>query len=332
MSDIREDIKSLLSLSPDTSDEDLIKALGEEIKKYHPTGSEGEELRNEKTERFTKIHNLYKKFKAVLDQEKKNSTALVPLDAQALTIASEMDQIESYYLTAQLKESVRRLEETKDFNTDRIRSLEKENNQLKEQIAELREEREQKEKSRLIDLYRQSSKKQTWGFLSLAAGLVTAIPACSKFLSEVIGEISSTIITFLFFVTALILFFDWILCKIRSIVVNDMACQFMDGAYLEQPLPLKKEKSYGTTYNYYVSEQSLRAIISESLNSKFRNILFYFDKNIVVEHVKNMVVTHFLEFGQFKDRESQKFDTLFRIRFTEKGSVETIDDLLNDND
>lgn len=332
MSDIREDIKSLLNLSSDTSDEDLIKALGEEIKKYHPTGSEGEELRNEKTERFTKIHNLYKKFKAVLDQEKKNSTALVPLDAQALTIASEMDQIESYYVTAQLKESVRRLEETKDFNTDRIRRLDKENKQLKEQIAKLREEREQKEKTQLIDLYRQSSKKQTWGFFSLVAGLVTAIPACSKFLSEVLGEISSTIITFLFFVVALLLFLDWIICRIRSMVVNDIACQFMDGAYLEQHLQLKKEKSYGTTYNYYVSEQGLRAIISESLNSKFRNILFYFDKNIVVEHVKNLVVTHFLEFGQFKDRESQKFDTLFRIRFSEKDSVETIDDLLNDND
>lgn len=332
MSDIREDIKSLLNLSSDTSDEDLIKALGEEIKKYHPTGSEGEELRNEKTERFTKIHNLYKKFKAVLDQEKKNSTALVPLDAQALTIASEMDQIESYYVTAQLKESVRRLEETKDFNTDRIRSLEKENNQLKEQIAKLREERDQKEKTQLIELYRQSGKKQTWGFLSLAAGLVTVIPACSKFMSEVLGELSSTIITILFFVAALVLFFDWIFCKIRSTVVNDMACQFMDGAFLEQHLPLKKEKSYGTTYNYYVSEQSLRAIITESLNSKFRNILFYFDRNIVVEHVKNLVVTHFLEFGQFKDRESQKFDTLFRLRFCEKGPVETVDDLFNDDD
>ncbi len=330
MSDIREEIRSLLNLSSDTNDEDLIRSLGEEIKKYHPTGSEGEELRKEKTERFTKIHNLYKKFKAVLDKEKKDSRALVPFEAQALTIASEMDQIEYYYEVAQLKESVRRLEDNRDFNIDRIRNLEKENKQLIEQIAQLHEEREQKEKLQLIELYRQSGKKQTWGFLSLAAGLVTAIPVCSKFLSEVLGEISSTIITILFFVVALVLFLDWIICKIRSIVVNDIACQFMDGAYLEKNIQFKKEKIFGSSYNYYVSEQDLRIKISENLSGKLKRFLFLFDKNIAVEQIKCLVVTHFLEFGHFQSREFKMFDSLFKIKYKYEGSNNIVNDVFDD--
>ena len=92
MSDIREEIKSLLNLDASASDEELIKVLGDEIKKYHPTGSEGEELRKQKTERFTIVHDLFKKFKDVLDKEKKKATALVPFEAQALEIAHEIDR------------------------------------------------------------------------------------------------------------------------------------------------------------------------------------------------------------------------------------------------
>ena len=332
MSDIREEIKSLLNLDASASDEELIKVLGDEIKKYHPTGSEGEELRKQKTERFTIVHDLFKKFKDVLDKEKKKATALVPFEAQALEIAHEMDQIQSIYEIANLKDRVRHLENTGEIDNDKIRRLEKENKQLIDQIAQLREESSEREKKRLIELYKQSTKTRTWGFLSLAAGLVTAIPACSKFLSEVLGEVSSTIITILFFVIALTVLADWIYCKIRSNVVNDIACQFMDGTYLNEHLELKKVKSYGTNYNYYVSEQDLRAQIREILNGKIRIILFYFDKNVAVEYIKNLVVTHFLEFGQFKDHETQVFDTWFRIKLSDKDSSEVVSEFLKDFD
>ena len=324
MSDIRDDIKEYLKLDPSADDEELLKALKEEIKKYHPTGLEGEESSSVKTEQFHAIYKLYKEFKAILDREKKNSTALVPYEAQALAIANEMDQIQSFYEIVQLKEKVRRLEYNREANQDRIQILEKDNKQLTEQIAQLRIERDNKEKEQLLYLYQQNAKKRTWGFLSLAAGLVTAIPACSKFLTEILGGVSTSIITILFFVAAIIVFIDWIYCKLRSIVVNEIACQFMDGAYLEENLPIKKKISYGSTYNYYVSEQSLRAKISDSFNSKIRIILFFFDRNTAVEHVKRLVISHFIEFDQFKDRETQKFDTLFRIRFSEKDTEYTI--------
>ncbi len=329
MADIREDIKALLNLDDSADDESLIKALADEIKKYHPTGTEGEELRKQKTERFTKVHELFKKFKDVLDKEKKKSTAVVPyFEAQTLEIANEMDQIQSIYEIATLKDRVRHLENSGELDNDKIQRLEKENKQLLEQIAQLREERIENEKKRLIELYKQSTKTRTWGFLSFTAGLVTAIPVCSKFLSETLGVVSSTIISILFFLFAFIVLADWVYCKIRSTVVNDIACQFMDGAYLNEHLQLKKVKSYGTSYNYYVSEQSLRSQISECLNGRLRKILFFFDRNIAIEHIKNLVVTHFLEFGQFKERETYGLDIWFKIRISDKAPSDIVSELL----
>ena len=66
MSDIRVDIKNYLKLDSSADDEELLKSLKEEIKKYYPTGLEGEELSSIKAEQFQTIYKLYKKFSRLM--------------------------------------------------------------------------------------------------------------------------------------------------------------------------------------------------------------------------------------------------------------------------
>ena len=238
-----------------------------------------------------------------------------------------MDQIESFFEIANLKERVRHLEKNEDFNKDTIRDLEKEKKQLVEQIAQLREKLEKKQIDGLLTLYKQNSKKRTWGFLSLAAGLIAVIPACSDALNTLLGSISSTILTALFFSGALLVLIDWIVCKVRTMVVNDLVCKLMDGGYLEESLKLIERKPYGTSIYYYVSEQAIRALINETFISSKIHWLFPFDSNEVIEHIKRSVISNFLELGLFKNMKPQKFDVWFEINYSDEKSVSVLDDL-----
>ncbi|MBQ9236358.1 MAG: hypothetical protein IJ183_00370 [Prevotella sp.] len=315
MSDIRTEIKKTLRLDDNSSDEEILKTIKEELKKYHPNGSEGEEVRKEKTERFTQIHDIYKKFKRTLDSEKKNSTAVVPIevDSHSLEIANEMDQIQYYYEIAELKNQLKLISDISEDKSNKIEELKKELKQTTEQVIRLKEQKTNGEKEDLLSLYKQNKVKKSWGLIGLLIGIISLLSPIQKIVVQIFNETTSTTISIICFGIFILAFIDWAICSLRTIKVNDIACKLMDGNFLESNISIIEEKSYSASY--YISEYSIRELISEELNKSKLNWLFLADSNTTIENIKRVVISHYLEFGIFTSRKMQKLGVWFKINY-----------------
>lgn len=329
MQDIREKICNMLNMPETTNDMQLLNALRDGIKKWYPAEVDGEEEKKVKSEEFQKLHDIYKKYKQLLDEEKKNNTSLTVItDEQKnteLTISQELDKIQNIINAQEYEERINRLQSINKNQENEIRSLKEKNKSLETALYAAKQDREtgRDGKEKITEHYKKGIRHGNWGLATLLGAIATIIPQIKDFLTDTIGvTASSTITTILIAITTVLLINSGI-NAIKSKILANTTSHFKNPEYLEKAIEIIPQYPYSTctTPNYYISKKDINNAIRTYLLQGSQSLLFKFDIDHATEHIVNSIVLHYMEFNVIEAETTEFLDTLFKIKDKDKNNI-----------
>lgn len=328
MQDIRKKICNMLNMPETTNDMQLLNALRDGIKKYYPAEVDGEEGKKVKSEEFQKLHDIYKKYKQLLDEEKKNNTSLTVItDEQKnteLTISQELDKIQNIINTQEYEEHISRLQNINKNQENEIRSLKEKNKSLETELYAAKQDRETgRDGKKITEHYKKGIRHGNWGLATLLGAIATIVPQIKDFLTDTIGVTASSTITTILIAITIVLLINSGINAIKSKILDNTTSHFKNPEYLEKAIEIIPQYPYSTctTPNYYISKKDINNAIRTYLLQGSQSMLFKFDIDHATEHIVNSIVLHYMEFNVIEAETTEFLDTLFKIKGKDRNNI-----------
>lgn len=300
---IIEEVKKALCINTDESDVRLCQLLKLKIKQTHPDNQNNNDSGCESENECKKLTELYTRLKKYIE-EKTMSTALsVPKESE-MVLFQYMNDIDVK------EETINTLMQEKLELQEKVKSLESQLKEAKDDLSNLRDNRAQESKKDLSKIYRPRKYYNVIGIAAFIAMLSTSVPQLKKIMAD-LGLSSTT-----FFIVSIILVFVWGILWLRKYIVNGITdsiiYEVLNDSDLEEKLEVKSSFGYPVC-QYRFSRDSLSSYIRKLLNKGFRRLLTAFGREKLINALTDHIVFEFYGKGIIKDQYTKKFTEFFVI-------------------
>lgn len=300
---IIEEVKKALCINTDESDVRLCQLLKLKIKQTHPDNQNNNDSGCESENECKKLTELYTRLKKYIE-EKTMSTALsVPKESE-MVLFQYMNDIDVK------EETIKTLMQEKLELQEKVKSLESQLKEAKDDLSNLLDNRAQESKKDLSKIYRPRKYYNVIGIAAFIAMLSTSVPQLKKIMAD--WGLSSTT----FFIVSIILVFVWGILWLRKYIVNGITdsiiYEVLNDSDLEEKLEVKSSFGYPVC-QYRFSRDSLSSYIRKLLNKGFRRLLTAFGREKLINTLTDHIVFEFYGKGIIKDQYTKKFTEFFVI-------------------
>lgn len=300
---IIEEVKKALCINTDESDVRLCQLLKLKIKQTHPDNQNNNDSGCESEDECKKLTELYTRLKKYIE-EKTMSTALsVPKESE-MVLFQYMNDIDVK------EETIKTLMQEKLELQEKVKSLESQLKEAKDDLSNLRDNRAQESKKDLSKLYRPRKTYNVIGIAAFVTMLSTSVPQLKKLMVD--WGLSSTT----FFIVSIIIVSIWGILWLRKYIVNGITdsiiYEVLNDSNLEEKLDVKSSFGYPVC-QYCFSRDSLSSYIRKLINKGIRCIFTTCGREKLINTLTDHIVLELFRKSIIKDQYTNKFKEFFVI-------------------